>query len=534
MRTSTNIFGRIGAGLAKRGVLLPVVVYLLALWGFLGSPYARFGFPLDDAWIHRVYSRSFAFGHGFAYNDGEQEAGSTSPLWAIVTVPAHWLEGAGDGTVPAAVKLIGVLLGLAALAAVIRIGARIGGSPLAGFFAAAIFALEPRFLFSSLAGMENILLVALWAWGCDALLGRRHLAALVFFALMPVTRPEAIVLLPLCIPALVALARRRAWERATSAAWGRATVLTWVIPLVPVVLWFLFCESATGHFLPNTFYVKAQPFALDFDRIGIAWRSISWNGLVPWTAWIAGLVAFLAVCLGAGRRRGVWRFLLLMIPPLVYLAAVVGSRTIVFDGYYWTRWLDPAVIVLMIPFSIGIGAFVARWITPGGPAAGDASPAPFGRYRAIAGVAAVAVLVTSTVSYRQSYIDRRDHLSSDSRAIHLLNVQTGKWIAENTPPSSVVAVNDAGAIRYFGRRKTIDLEGLNHARIAFRETTKEQAIAGADWLAIFPGWYQGTPAMTAIAAAFEPRKDFRIAFEEYTICKDPSQTVVVVFERRRP
>jgi hypothetical protein len=391
--------------------------------------------------------------------------------------------------------------------------------------ATAIFALEPRFLFSSLAGMENILLVALWVWGCDALLSRRHLAAVVLFALMPVTRPEAVLLLPLCLPSLIELSRR--------CVWGRASFIAWIIPVVPVAFWLLFCRVTTGHFLPNTYYLKTRSFALGFEELSTAWRAISLNGLVPWTAWIAGLVACFAVCLGAGRRRGLWRFLLLAIPPLLYLAAVVGSRTIVFDGYYWTRWLDPACIVLMIPFSIGIGAFIARWMTPGGPAAGDASPAPFRRYRAIAGVAAVAVLVTSTVSYRQSYVDRRDHLSSDSRAIEVLNVQTGKWIAENAPPSSVVAVNDAGAIRYFGKRKTIDIEGLNNARIAFGGMTKAQAIATADWLAIFPGWYQGTPAMTAIAAAFEPRKDFRIAFEEYTICKDPSQTVIVVFERKR-
>lgn len=521
------MLGRIGEGLAKRGVLLPAAVYLLALWGFLGSSYARFGFPLDDAWIHRVYSRSVAFGQGFAYNDGQQESGSTSPLWAFVTAPAQWLEGAGERTVPAAVKLIGVLLGLGTIAAVIRIGARLGGSAPAGFFAAAIFALEPRFLFSSLAGMENILLVAVWVWGCDALLGRRYLAALVWFGLAPVTRPEAIVLLPLCIPALIELTRQRVW--------GRATIASWVIPVAPVVLWFLFCKTTTGHFLPNTFYVKAQPFALGFDGIAIAWRSVFLNGLVPWTAWIAGLVAFLAVCLAVGRSRGVRRFLLLTIPPAAYLIAVVGSRTIVFDGYYWTRWLDPACIVLMVPFSAGIGAFAARLFARHDAAAAEG--AALGRSRrvdVIAGLAAIAVLVTSIPSYRQAYIDRRDHLSSDSRAIEVLNVQAGKWIAEHTPASSVVAVNDAGAIRYFGKRKTIDLEGLNTARIAFGEMSRQQGIAGADWLAIFPGWFQGTPAMTAIAAAFEPRTDFRIPFEEYTICKDPSQTVIVVFERRRP
>jgi hypothetical protein len=527
MRISTNIFGRIGAGLAKRGVLLPVVVYLLALWGFLGSPYARLGFPLDDAWIHRVYARSVAFGQGFAYNEGEQEAGSTSPLWAIVTAPAHWLEGAGDTTIPAAVKLIGVLLGLATLAAVIRIGARLGGSALAGFFAAALFALEPRFLFSSLAGMENILLVALWVWGCDAFLARRYPLSVVLFSLMPVTRPEAIVLLPLCLPALAEIARRRSW--------GRATIVAGIVPVVPVLLWVLFCKTTTGHYLPNTFYVKARPFELGPVEIATVWRSIFWNGLVPWTAWIAGLVAFLAVCFAAGRRPGVWRFLLLTVPSVVYLIAVVGSRTIVFDGYYWTRWLDPACIVLMLPFAVGIGVFAARLFARHDTAAAEVSASGrTRRFDVIAGVAAVAVLVTSIPSYRLSYIDRRDHLASDSRAIEVLNVQAGKWIAQNTPESSAVAVNDAGAIRYFGKRKTIDLEGLNHARIAFGEMSRQQAIAGADWLAIFPGWYQGTPAMTAIAAAFEPRKDFRIAFEEYTICRDPSQTVIVVFERKRP
>ena len=42
--------------------LMPLVAYLAAAIGFLAhSGHSRFGFPLDDSWIHRVYSRSFAF-----------------------------------------------------------------------------------------------------------------------------------------------------------------------------------------------------------------------------------------------------------------------------------------------------------------------------------------------------------------------------------------------------------------------------------------------------------------------------------------
>ena len=149
---------------AKPLVAFPVVVYLIALSGFLGDSYSRFDFPLDDAWIHRVYSRSIALGRGFEYNEGRQEAGSTSPLWAIVTAPAHWLETAGVETVAGAVKLIGVLLGLGVVLATNRLARRVSGSRLVGCVCASLFALEPRFLFSCLSGMENVLLLALWAW----------------------------------------------------------------------------------------------------------------------------------------------------------------------------------------------------------------------------------------------------------------------------------------------------------------------------------------------------------------------------------
>jgi hypothetical protein len=53
---------------------LPMVIIF-----FAANPFSLLDFPLDDAWIHRVYSQSFAQGHGFEYNSGQPEAGSTSP-----------------------------------------------------------------------------------------------------------------------------------------------------------------------------------------------------------------------------------------------------------------------------------------------------------------------------------------------------------------------------------------------------------------------------------------------------------------------
>ena len=42
------------------------------------------GFPLDDAYIHLVYARNLAAGHGFAFNVGEPSIGTTSPLWTLL------------------------------------------------------------------------------------------------------------------------------------------------------------------------------------------------------------------------------------------------------------------------------------------------------------------------------------------------------------------------------------------------------------------------------------------------------------------
>lgn len=510
----------------KAAVIVPLVVYFLALSGFLADSYSRFDFPLDDAWIHRVYSRSVAFGHGFEYNEGVAEAGSTSPLWAIVTAPAHWLEGAGGGAVPAAVKLIGVLIGLAAVVAVNRLTRRMTGSVLAGCVAASLFALEPRFLFSCLSGMENVLLVALWVGGSAALLAGRPFVSVVLFALAPVTRPEAVVLLPLCLPGLIHFARTR----------GRrlAAVGAWVIPFVPLAVWAAFCKAATGHFLPNTYYLKTHPFHLGLRELDVAWRSVFLEGLAPWWAFAPGVAACVAACRTSPR----WSISLaaLLAAPCVYLLGVVGTRSVFLQGYYWTRWLDPACIVLAVPFCAGFGAVIAAGFSRRRTFAMIKGLWPDHPTRAgvLAGVLGIVCLVAAVPSYRKAVADRRGHLSSDSRAIHILNVQAGQWIAEHTPTTSVVAVNDAGAIRYFGKRKTIDLMGLNNAELAFRRIDVRHAVAGADWIAIFPAWFSGTPVGADMEANFEPRLRIRIPVAEYTICRDPGQTVVAIMERKRP
>src|SRR5262249_35012416 len=44
--------------------------------------------------------------------------------------------------------------------------------------------------------------------------------------------------------------------------------------------------------------------------------------------------------------------------------------------------------------------------------------------------------------------------------------EVGRWLRDHAPPEAGIAVNAAGAIPYFSRLPTIDMLGLNDARIA--------------------------------------------------------------------
>jgi hypothetical protein len=215
---------------------------------------------------------------------------------------------------------------------------------------------------------------------------------------------------------------------------------------------------------------------------------------------------------------------ILIAAPLAYFLCVAGTRQLFDDGYYWTRWVDPAWLLLVAAAAVGFGAVLV-------PAHGDGSALTASRPRVAAAViAAVALAASVPLAYR-SFADRRDHLSSDARAIFALNVRTGRWIADNTPPDAVVGVRDAGAIRYFGRRTTIDLAGLNYAPLAFRRVQQLEVIERLGWIAVFPRLYQQTMLWSALTRGFVTRAAFEIPVEEYTPCPCPGQTQIIVAER---
>lgn len=495
---------------------LPYLLFLAALVLYADNAYALFDFPLDDAWIHRVYARSIALGRGLAYNGSVQETGSTSPAWVLLTAPWEWLASLGTEAVVLGVKATGASLALLAIHGVRRLALRLTDSEPVALVAASVFAVEPRLVFSALSGMEPILLLALLLGAVCAIVEDRPrwLAAVLGIAM--ITRPEAVVFVPFFAGAHLLYRRDHAPARDP-----RNVALV----LVPPLAWLGFCKAVTGHWLPNTFYAKGLPFTLTLEKLALGWRAIALDGWGASTAFVIGLLGYVLLSLRGRARTAGAALLLLPASCFAFVAAVVGSRTMRLDGYYWTRWTDPASLLLTAFAALGLSALLV------GPRAAGAQDAPLDRpsVRWSLRTAALLVAVLALPVLAASTTDRRLHLAMDARAIHALNVRIGRFVRENTPEDAVLAVNDAGAIRYFGQRRTLDLMGLNDHAIVHRRLTARQAVERADYLVVLPRWF----ARARLPGSFTLVQRFEIPPEQYTICHCPGQNEQVLLRPLR-
>jgi hypothetical protein len=501
--------------------IIPNLVFLFAAIFFVGdSPFSLTDFPLDDAWIHRVYSRSFAFGHGFEYNPGVQEAGSTSPLWSIVSAPAHWLEFLGTSTVVLVIKIIGIFLGMWILSSVLKMTTFLSRSPLTGIIAATLFAMEPRLLFSSLSGMETLLLVALWLGGTYALMKSRWILAAVMYSLMPVARPEALLLLPVAFLTILICAHEFKL---------RKRLVVGLLLTFPVLLWSLFCFFTNGHIFPNTFYVKAGKVLISGEGFYQAWKAVCQHGYASLLVFLVGLAAFMVWLFSSKRSSRNLMLSWLLAAPFLYLTGVAGTRVVSLDGYYWTRWTDPVSLVITVAFCTGYAVLIVEALS----FIKQTYARKLSRTRPELGVSILAILAVvglllSLPQFVRSFQDRRSVLASDCKAVFTLNVQAGLWINQNTPADITVGVIDAGAIRYFGKRQTFDLIGLNNQDIAFQRVDLDYIIETCDWLAVFPAFFENTPLLDP----YEPQAMFKVPVEEYTISKNPKQAVKMIYRKK--
>ncbi len=457
----------------------------------------RWGFPLDDAWIHQTYARNLARWGQWAYRPGAPSAGVTAPLWVVLQAvgqrlgvpPLVWSAALGWGTLTA--------LGLAVWAWWRQaVPERRGWWP---WLAGAAVAGAWHLVWAALSGMETALFtlamlgVLLWGGRLPRRWESGALGAGVGLAVW--LRPEAVLalpalavawLLPACCPAenRPRLSLKQAARR--MAALGVGFALTFVPYLG-------FNLGLSGRLWPNTFYAKQAEYAV-FRQWPLWWRA--WKTGAPLLAGMGGVLLLPALGQVVADVRGRrWARLAAPLWAGAHWAAYVFRLPV---AYQHGRYVLPVLPVLLVWGWRGLASLWREWegrLTAGWALARTWALAAAGAGLLFLGVGA------------QAY-------AHDVAFIESEMVTVARWLPSHLPPHTVVAAHDIGAVGYFTDFPLVDLAGLVSPEVIpfIRDETALCAFLnrrGAHVLVAFPDWYAhltaGLTPLYANAHGWGPR-----------------------------
>lgn len=109
-----------------------------------------YGAPLDDTFIHLRFAQNISRGFGFSYNEGEPQAGSTSPIWTILVAGVSLITGEYLLTA----KVLSACFFILCSFLVYILSKRLGMSKPYALFTSVLLILTGRFDWSILSGIE--------------------------------------------------------------------------------------------------------------------------------------------------------------------------------------------------------------------------------------------------------------------------------------------------------------------------------------------------------------------------------------------
>jgi hypothetical protein len=402
-------------------------------------------------------------------------------------------------------------------------------------------ALTPPLVFAEVSGMEISLTVFLMLSAFAAYANRAFLTAGLCAGLALLARPEA-VLLVIFLPALFIAGRlihRKRTGKPSTEGYAQEGYAAQIVRLgapgtILAGLWVIYSLLVTGRALPNTFYAKIDTSWLVggsegssiADMIGSLFDFGTTARVVAEAAGFATppviaamvLLGITAVYRLATLQRG--RLLAggVVLFGVLFAHAICVSREMPEGStsyYYWWRYLVPAIPFFWFIIVAGLDGLLAF----GGEVV--MRTAARGAGALLFGVVTVSVLA-NTGAVAETF-------AWNCQNINEIQVAMGRWVAEKVQPDAAVAVNDAGAVRYFGGRRTVDLQGLNRHE-GIREMRKGEAFPMLDlphkvrwlydhrieYLVIFPSWFRDIAVaslrgVTVPAAEPGPRLQARFA-----------------------
>ncbi|MBV1857452.1 MAG: hypothetical protein KUG77_03505, partial [Nannocystaceae bacterium] len=367
-----------------------------------------------------------------------------------------------------------------------------------------LVACSPTLVQAATSGMEVPLAAfMLLATIREVLRGRAAVAA-VLGVLSTWARPELVgaVLSFSAVVGVIGWRGRAADPRVRAAGWAAFG------SALGLAVWVGYCLAVSGYPWPNAQYIKG---------VGGGWSGLVYlrDEVLVWQPWLVSLTGVALVGLGLrehtrAKQSGAWAIMGAFVLTSV---AIAVSRPL-HPGvlFFESRYFAPLAPLPLVVLPLGLSA-----LQPGARA--------WVRVAAFTALLPIAALTGLQIS------QLREQLVQHTEDTHVLHTTVSRWLMDNVPADAVVAVEGAGAHRFFTPRsiRIVDLVGLNHAEAAhahFNRTAKlcvfvrerpTYLVVPADWGPLF-----SPPFAVRQVAVFEDL--------HYSQIRPARQTAVIVLE----
>ena len=520
---------------------------------------AAFELAMDDAYIYFTYARNLVDHGQLMFNAaGEPGVGATSPLWVFVLAAGYWsgiplqYVAKAGGLVALALTAVSVYF---LLAPVMR--------PALALTAAALVGLSGNMLWFALSGMETTWFVALGLLALLLYRSERWTSLALALGLLPLLRPEGILLWALI--AVSELARRRKLTR--------EVIGLGLLPLVVAGPWFGYLFLRSGYPLPTSGLGKMLT-----ARIGIQLALGDSASLASWplftavfyvVTWVGYLLEFGlgGMALPAPMIRlpvrglaedGSYAFSMWAVPAVALVIAPLvwsGLRPLLKMAEWRRLFSDPA----RRPLALLLGWFVLHnlfygFLLPVPGTAGRYGALNFvvvwvalvvglkniGHTRWVKGllVGGVTIIAACNTLYWNTVYDANvEHMER-------VRIAAARYVREALPQHRCAAF-DIGALRFYSQRPVVDLGGLIDPELgqAFRDAALDEYLVKnhVDCLVLpTDGWFD----LAAIAGlrdsprfAMQPLARFTLPHERWLIGFLPTghyQPSVTIYALRPP
>ncbi|MEM9776939.1 MAG: hypothetical protein AAF902_20345 [Chloroflexota bacterium] len=451
-------------------LLLAIVGLLVVSYGGAAFEKGEFFAPFDDAYIHYQYAFQASRGLFWQYNDIDPPTtGATSLVYPFL-LAFGILMGISKANVP----LLGMAIGSAAFLLSTYFVFDLSSSILSemdqkrpvifpAFTIALLFALSPGVQWGFFNGMETALFATAILLAARACLKGDYLKLAWFAVLSAFIRPEGTFL-----AFVVGLTFLYDFAREPNSD-----------EFKKLLKYFFILILATGPILINLFVTG------DISATGA--QAKSWFGNVPYRAgdivdsvfneairivsrlsfgpfasdpWsiLPGVLPFalVAVVLLFRQDRRYGRFVFLT--SVWVVLGILLSSTLITSVWHVGRYQMPYLGLLYPLAGLGFWYIYFRFSFLG----------------QFVFLSAVGFLLTGFLMY--STYQNIQLYRQAAQSMRALQIATGRWIDNNLPPDARVAMLDAGAIRYYGNRYTIDIIGLTSADFAHQWRSGPGAI----------------------------------------------------------